>query len=271
MVRPLTLGLVQMRVEPNTFATNIEIACQWLNKAKAAQCNLVLFPEIHLAPFFPQYKNRRDLAISQPIDSKHIARLQQHCRDVGIAALPNVYLEQDGKCYDATIGIDAYGEVRGVGKMVHVAQLDLFYEQDYYTPSDTGFQVFEIGDCKLGVVVCFDRHFSESYRECVMQGAEIILIPTANTKHEPLDLFEAELRGAAFQNSVFIAMANRVGREDAMKFAGESIVVDPRGRVVAKASDKEELIVVTIDLNEVQRVRDRCPYLSLVRDRLEGI
>ena len=97
------------------------------------------------------------------------------------------------------------------------------------------------------------------------KGADLIIVPTANTKAEPMEMFEWEMRVQAMQNQVFIAMCNRVGTEDKMQFAGESIVIDPRGKVLAKADDREQLLVCDIDLQEVKKVRSSLDYLSLRR------
>ena len=96
-------------------------------------------------------------------------------------------------------------------------------------------------------------------------GADLIIIPTANTKSEPLEMFEWEIRVQAMQNQVFIAMCNRVGLEGNMDFAGESLLVHPSGDVIIKAGDEEELIVQEIDLSEVSVWRKKRPFLQLRR------
>ena len=158
-------------------------------------------------------------------------------------AVPNIYLSEDGRNYDASILIDTDGTVIGIQKMVHVAQAKQFYEQDYYTPSNDGFKVFETKYGKIAIVVCFDRHYPESIRTELMEGAELILIPTVNTKSEPSEMFEWELRVQAFQNSAIIAMCNRVGQEGSMVFSGESVVIDANGDVLSKADDKERIMI----------------------------
>lgn len=149
--------------------------------------------------------------------------------------------------------------------MVHIAQNKNFYEQDYYTPSDDGFKVFHTPFGNVGIVICFDRHIPESIRSCALKGADLIIVPTANTKAEPMEMFEWEMRVQAMQNQVFIAMCNRVGTEDKMQFAGESIVIHPGREVIAKANDQEQLLTCDIDLNEVKKVRNNINYLSLRR------
>ena len=110
-----------------------------------------------------------------------------------------------------------------------------------------------------------DRHLSESVRTCVLKGADLILIPTANTKAEPLTMFEWEIRVQAMQNQVFIAMCNRVGGEGDMDFAGESLVVYPSGDVIIKADDREQLVRCELNLAEAREWREKVPYLGTRR------
>ncbi len=149
--------------------------------------------------------------------------------------------------------------------MVHIAQLPGFYEQSYYTATDTGFRVYDTPLGSIGIVICFDRHFPESIRTCVIRGASLILMPTANTITEPRDVFECELRAAAFQNGVYIAMCNRVGAEGEAVFCGESTVVDRHGNVVSKGTATEALITADVDLSQVAAAHAKRPYLPLQR------
>jgi predicted amidohydrolase len=96
-------------------------------------------------------------------------------------------------------------------------------------------------------------------------GANLILIPTVNTKSEPLEMFEWEIRVQAFQNSVAIAMCNRVGAEGDMVFAGESLLADPNGNIVVKADDKERLIFAELDIQTAEKIRNKKPYTALRR------
>ena len=153
--------------------------------------------------------------------------------------------------------------VVGKQKMVHIAQCEMFYEQTYYTPSEEGFKVFDTPIGKIGIVVCFDRHYPESVRTEALRGADLIIIPTANTKAEPAELFRWEVQIQAFQSSVNIAMCNRVGLEENMDFSGESIVSDYNGETVALADDSETLLIAEIDLPAAAATRARKPYTSL--------
>ena len=187
------------------------------------------------------------------------------CKELKIYASPNFYIEEKGKRYDMSFLINDAGDIIGRQKMVHVAQCENFYEQSYYTPSEEGFQVFDTPIGRIGIVVCFDRHYPESVRTESLRGAELIIIPTANTAAEPQELFQWEVRVQAFQNSVNIAMCNRVGIEDKMVFSGASIVSGYNGDILALADDREQLVVADIDLPGASRERKERPYTSLRR------
>jgi predicted amidohydrolase len=260
----MRIALAQYALDPE-MKKNLSKVCQMMNAAARQDAQLICFPELCLSPFFPQFPGQDAGRYAMPIDHADLREIQLSCRSLSLVAAPNVYLDEKGSRFDASLLIDSQGAIVGVSKMVHIAQVPCFYEQDYYTPSDTGFNVYETPLGRIGIVVCFDRHYPESIRTCVLRGAQLILIPTANTMHEPRDLFEWELRVAAMQNGVYIAMCNRVGVEGAVTFCGDSVIVDPHGNVVAKADDKEVLLSAEIDLSEVEIARRNRPYLSLRR------
>lgn len=260
----MRLALVQLRLT-ESLEENLDLAVARLEEAAADGADVVCFPEIQLSPFFPQFPARDASRWAVSLDHEAITTLRRTCAELELVAFPNVYLEEGGTNFDATVAIDRNGEILGVSKMVHVVQVPRFYEQDYYTPSNTGFRVYETAYGTIGVVICYDRHFPESIRTCMLRGAEVIVIPTANTRDEDLELFEWELRVPAAQNGVFLAMCNRVGREHAMDFCGGSLVVGPAGQVLAKADDGEQILYAELDLESIAEERTKRPYLELRR------
>jgi N-carbamoylputrescine amidase len=258
------IALAQMKIRENTNE-NFEKALHLIEVAAQNGAQLICFPELQLSPFFPQYEGVDASNYVLSINDEKIKKIQEKCKEFNIIAVPNVYLEENNKYYDTSLIIDECGKIIGGSKMVHIMRCHKFYEQDYYSPSDTGFRVYDTIIGKIGIIVCFDRHIPESFRLCALQGADLIIIPTANTKDEPLEKFEWELRIPAMQNNIFVAMCNRVGKEGEMDFAGESIVVDPNGDVVVKADDKEQIVYADIDITMVQKCREQRPYLSLRR------
>ncbi len=249
-----------------SFEKNYENSIMAIKEAAGQGADLILFPEVHLTEFFPQYPKRDVSSYALKIESDVVKGFCNACRDHKIMAAPNIYLEENGKCYDASILIDKTGQIIGIQKMVHVAYADKFFETDYYTPADDGFKVFETEYGKIGIVVCFDRHYPESIRTEALMGADLILIPTVNTLQEPMELFEQEIRVQAFQNSVYVAMANRVGNEGEMDFAGESLIVSPQGETLMKADDKPGLVYLEIgDIKKATEIRENKTYTSLRR------
>ncbi len=258
----MKLGLVQMSMT-NDLTPNLDKSLKYCDMAK--DCDLVFFPEIQLTPFFPQYEKRCVDNYCIDINNIAIQKFTEKAKAHNYYLSPNVYLEFQNARYDASLWIEPNGEISDIAKMVHIAQNEKFYEQDYYTPSDDGFKVFHTSFGNVGIVICFDRHLPESIRTCALKGADLVIVPTANTKAEPMEMFEWEMRVQAMQNQVFIAMCNRVSAEDEMEFAGESLVIDPNGNVIAKADDTEQLLTCDIDLQEVKEVRKKLDYLSLRR------
>ncbi|MEE1228932.1 MAG: carbon-nitrogen hydrolase family protein [Lachnospiraceae bacterium] len=232
---------------------------------EAADGDLLFFPEIQLTPFFPQYPGRNVDKYVSRIKSREVEVFCQQARENHLFLSPNLFIEEDGRRFDRSLWINADGVVQDSASMVHIYQGDKFFEKDYYTPSQDGFKVYDTPFGKVGIVICFDRHIPESIRTCALMGADLIIIPTANTKEEPLDMFEWEIRVQAMQNSVFIAMCNRVGREDQMDFAGESLIADPFGNLVIKADDQEGLIQADFDLSIASQKRQSMPWFELRR------
>lgn len=263
----MKIALAQMKIS-GCIMENVDKTLALIRKAAEDGAKLICFPEIQLSPFFPQYAGQDASRWAIPRDSPVIARVCAACKGAGIYAAPNFYVEDGGRRYDMSLLIDDQGTILGRQKMVHIAQAACFFEQDYYTPSEEGFRVFDTPLGKIGIVVCFDRHYPESVRTEALRGAELILIPTANTKAEPSELFQWEIKIQAFQNSVHIAMCNRVGLEGEMDFSGESIVADHSGATLALADDREQLLFADVDLSAARQAREQKPYTSLRRPEL---
>ena len=263
----MRLALAQMKMSKSP-AGNLEKALCFIRDAADRGADLICFPEIQLTPFFPQYEGLDVSGYVLREDDAPVRAVRDACRDARIYASPNFYLEYDGKRYDTSLLIDRDGQIVGRQEMVHIAQCPCFYEQDYYTPSKEGFRVFDTALGRIGIVVCFDRHYPESIRTEALRGADLILIPTANTVDEPSELFQWEIRVQAFHSSVFVAMCNRVGPEGAMLFSGESIVSGPGGELLALAGADEELLLCDLDPEDARVMRSRKPYTQLRRPDL---
>lgn len=266
MTKSIRIALVQMSAESD-FAANLEKSLAAIDEAADAGANLVCFPEIHLSPFFPQYRDSDASQYLVSIEDEAVRLFREKGRERGVVVVPNFYLKEGGNRFDASPIIDTDGSIVGISKMVHVVQAPLYFEQAYYTPSDVGFRTFDTSVASVGVAICFDRHFPESFRLLKLRGAQIVLIPTANHAAEALEKFEWEVRVAAMQNRLFVAMCNRVGKEGEMSFCGESIVADPNGDVVVKADASEQLVLADLDLSLLDGLADERDYLELRNPR----
>jgi predicted amidohydrolase len=260
----MKIALAQMAMTENIEA-NLKKSLALIEQAAAKGADLVLFPEIQLSPFFPQYENQDASQYLMTPDSPYLKAVQDACARHRIYASPNFYMHLNGKNYDTSFLIDSTGKILGAQKMVHVAQAPAFFEQDYYTPSDDGFKVFDTPFGKIGIVVCFDRHYPESIRTEALKGVNLILVPTANITDEPDELFQWEIKVQAYQNSVGIAMCNRTGAEGAVTFSGRSIVAGPDGETLALAGGDEAMLYAEIELGQAAARRQAKPYTGLRR------
>lgn len=263
----MKIALAQMEME-ETMERNLERSIFLIEEAAKKEADLICFPEIQLSRFFPQYEKKDYDRYAINMDSIYVKRIQDACKENHIYAVPNFYIKDKLKKYDMSLLIDNHGQMIGKQKMVHIAQVEQFYEQDYYTPSEEGFQVFDTPLGRIGIVICFDQHYPESIRTSVCKGADLIIIPTANTKAEPVEMFAWEVKVQAFQNSVNIAMCNRVGTEGQMEFSGQSLVCDYNGETIAIADDQGQLLLADINLADAKAARNEKPYCSLRRPEL---
>lgn len=227
-------------------AENVSRGLEAVRTAAAGGARLVAFPELAFTRFFPCSRVEGGIPadLGEPVPGPTTEAFSRLAADLGVVIVLNLYEREGNRAYDSSPVIDADGRVLGTTRMLHVAQMPCFYEQDYYTPGDHGAAVYETAAGRVGVAICYDRHYPEVMRSLGIQRADVVVVPQAGTVGEwPDGLYEAELRVAAFQNGYFTVLANRVGAEPAMEFAGESFVCDPAGRVIARAPGREEAIL----------------------------
>lgn len=245
-----------------------------LDDAAAAGAKLVAFPELAGLPFFPQHQRAADaLALAEPIPGPTTARIAERAERHGLVIVHNLYeVTDDGRTYDSSPVIDADGTLLGVTRMVHITDYTCFHERAYYAKGDRGAPVYETAVGRVGVAICYDRHFPEYTRALGVAGAQLVVVPQAGTPDEwPEGMYEAEVRTAAFQNGYFAALCNRVGLEERLTFAGESFVVDPEGRVLARgAREAEDLVVCDLDLSACEQSTARRLFWQDRRPELYG-
>ncbi|HEV2852570.1 MAG TPA: nitrilase-related carbon-nitrogen hydrolase [Thermoanaerobaculia bacterium] len=267
----MRIALAQLSASPDRKA-NLVHALETMTAARAAGAELIAFPEVILDRFFPQNPGDKEaFDLAEPIPGPTTERIAARARELGLVTVFNLYeLDDRGRRFDSSPVFDADGTLLGVTRMIHITDYEGFHEQDYYHPGDQGVPVYETRVGRIGVAICYDRHYPEVMRGLGVAGAELVVIPQAGTVGEwPEGLYEAEVRTAAFQNGYFAALANRVGVECRLHFSGESFAVDPEGRVIARGKSLEEdLVLADVDLSScadstARRLfwRDRRPEL----------
>lgn len=232
----MRIALVQQRAGADPAENRDRGRAAFLEAARNG-ARLVAFAELAFTRFYPQAPataSSRGLAETVPGPTTDL--FAGLARETGVVAVLNLF-ERDGeRTFDASPVIDGDGRLLGVTRMVHIMDGPGFHERGYYAPGDRDRFVFDTSAGRVGVAICYDRHFPEYMRGLRLARAELVVVPQAGAAGEWTEgIFEAELQVAAFQNGYYAALVNRVGREDALEFAGESFVVDPDGRVTARA------------------------------------
>ncbi len=263
----IRIALAQMAVSED-LETNRQKGLDWVKQAAQASAQIICFTELGLLPFFPQYRaEKKFFQWAEPLTGPTVEKFREAAQANRLHVLLNFFERaQPGEYYDSTVLLQADGgPARGPVRMLHTAEEPGFNEKFYYWPGNTPPQVFDLGAVKIGVAICYDRHYPEYMRQLVLQGAEIIFTPFAGLRHDPLKMYEIEMQGTAFQNQVFIAAVNRVGKEPTVDFIGGSFVVDPAGEIIARGPrDEEKLLLVDCDLSRIEEMRQVRPFL---RDR----
>jgi beta-ureidopropionase len=268
MARNLRVALAQVAVGPER-EENVSRALRMMADAAAAGTQLIVFPEMSVDPFFPQYRaEKRFFDWGVPVPGPLTDRFQQEAARLGLAAVINLF-ERDtpGRYFDCSPVFDTEGRYLGKQRMTHILEGPGYNERYYYWEGDSGYPVFDLGPVCIGVAICYDRHFPEAMRALALGGAEVIVVPTATARLEAQfqAVWEVEMQAAAVANGVFVAVANRAGADDTLAFFGRSFAVDPYGRVLARApEDDVALLLADLDLDLVEKARRDMPFL---RDR----
>ena len=266
----MRIALIQQQAGPDK-QRNLDRGLTAMRRAAEGGAELVAFAELAFEPFWPQRPAEGDVKrLAEPVPGPTTAAFQALAEELGVVTVLNLYERDGDRCFDCSPVIDADGTLLGRTRMVHITEYPCFHEQGYYTPGDTGAPVYNTRAGRVGVAICYDRHYPEYLRALALGGAELVVVPQAGAIDEwPEGLYEAEMRVAAFQNGYFVALCNRVGEEERLHFAGESFVCDPSGRMVARAPSRQEAtLTAELDLDQVATsharrlfLRDRRPEL----------
>src|SRR5499426_1378417 len=275
----ITAGLIQMSLKGDTAMEPGKIRDLMLKahlplieKAAKQGVQILCFQEVFTQPYFCPSQDKKWYGGTERIpDGPTTQQMQKLAKKHGMVLVVPIYEEEmTGVYYNTAAVIDADGKYLGKFRKVHIPQVAGFYEKFFFKPGNLGYPVFDTQVCKLGVYICYDRHFPEGWRALALNGAEYIVNPSATVAGLSKYLWELEQPASAAANGVFIGAINRVGKEEPWadkmgEFYGSSYIVNPRGQIEAQASyDRDELLVHEIDLDMIRQVRDTWQFF---RDR----
>ncbi|ARU52609.1 acyltransferase [Cellulosimicrobium cellulans] len=247
----------------------IDVHEKHLRDAADQGARLVCFQELFYGPYFCQVQDAAYYAYAESVPGPTVERFSALAAELGtVVVLPVYEEEQPGVLYNTAAVIDADGRYLGKYRKTHIPHVRGFWEKFYFRPGNLGYPVFDTAVGRVGVYICYDRHFPEGWRALGLNGAEIVLNPSATSRGLSNYLWRLEQPAAAVANEYYVGAINRVGVEDLGDddFYGTSYFVDPEGAFVGEPADdhEEELVVRDLDLDLLRVVRDRWQFY---RDR----
>ena len=243
----------------------------YIRQAAKAGARIVCLQELFSGPYFCAEQQVRWYDFTEPVpEGATIRRMQDAARQHQVALIVPVYeREQEGVYYNTAAVISAAGEYLGKYRKTHIPHVAPgFWEKFYFRPGNLGFPVFDVGVARIGVYICYDRHFPEGARALGLNGAEIVFNPSATVAGLSEHLWKLEQPAHAVANGYYIGAINRVGVEapwNIGEFYGSSYFCNPRGQIVAQASrDRDEVLTADLDLDLIAEVRKTWQFF---RDR----
>jgi len=273
------LGLLQTSCSADP-AANLKKTLAAAERAAQSGANIICTQELFRSQYFCQSEDHEYFKLAERIPGPSTEAFQKLAKKHGVVIIASLFEKRASGVYHNTAAvIDADGSLLGIYRKMHIPDDPLFYEKFYFTPGDLGFRVWKTRFGKIGVLICWDQWYPEAARLTAMQGAEILFYPTAigwhpkekaeygENQHNAWELIQ---RSHAVANGCYVASVNRIGLEkpaggDGIEFWGQSFVAGTSGQILAKASgDKEENLIVPVDLAKVDVTRTHWPFL---RDR----
>ena len=276
--RPFRVALVQMRCSDDP-EDNMRRGCAMLRQAGAQGAQVTCLPELFRTQYFCQVEEAARFDLAEPIPGPTTEALARVAREAGMVVVGSIFEKRAvGVYHNTAVVLDADGTLRGRYRKMHITDDPLYYEMYYFTPGDLGFQTFLTTFARVGTLVCWDQWYPEAARLTALKGAEILFYPTAIGWHPSekaefgaaqASAWETIQRAHAIANGIYVAAVNRIGHEGpaegGIEFWGSSFLADPFGRIIAKAGqDTEEIVIADCDPRLQEETRRNWPFL---RDR----
>lgn len=281
MTKIVNLALVQMPCFDSP-GDNLSKAHKKIIEAKKKGAHIVGLSELFLSPYFCQTNDDQHFKLAEPVPGPTTNSLGEIARKEGVVVVGSIYERDGSDYYNTAVVLDANGSYLGKYRKLHIPDdLEHHYSEKYYfKPGNLGVPVFQTKFGKISVLVCWDQWYPEAARIAAEKGAQILFYPTAigwqlsekgnEVGQTEFDAWVTIQRSHAIANGIFVAATNRVGLEQKIDFWGGSFVCDPFGKILQQASsDKEELLVVSCDLGQIEETRRSWPFLDCRRMKVE--
>lgn len=268
MARKVKSGLIQLSLPKTEGEGTIQEICRamvdkhipYIEDAGKKGVQILCLQEIFNTPYFCPGQDKIWYESAEPIPGPTTEEMQKYAKKYNMVIVVPIYeKEMAGFLYNSAAVIDADGKYLGKYRKNHIPHTSGFWEKFYFKPGNLGYPVFQTAYAKVGVYICYDRHFPDGARCLGLNGAEIVYNPSATVEGLSKYLWKLEQPAHAAANGYFMGCINRVGTEKPWnlgKFYGSSYFVDPRGQIFATASeDKDELLVAEFDLDMIDEVR----------------
>ena len=278
MSQSVTVGLLQMACSADPEA-NLQKAMAAAERAAKQGAQIICTQELFRSQYFCQTEDHKYFDLAEPIPGPTTAAFQVLAKTREVVIIVSLFEKRaPGVYHNTAVIIDADGSVLGRYRKMHIPDDPLYYEKFYFTPGDLGFRSWQTRYARIGVLICWDQWYPEAARLTALQGAEILFYPTAIGWHpgekaehgqRQHDAWETVQRGHAIANGCYVAVPNRVGHEklsgDGIEFWGQSFAVGASGELLSRATaEKEQELIVELDLSKVEQTRTHWPFL---RDR----
>ena len=260
MAEVVRAGLVQARWAGDKD-TMVKNAIESIRQAASDGAQVVCLQELFYGPYFCQVQEPEWFDWTEPVpDGPTTRQLMDLARELGVVLVAPVYeVEQAGVFYNTAAVIDADGRYLGKHRKNHIPQVKGFWEKYYFRPGNLGYPIFDTAVGRIGVYICYERHFPEGWRALGLAGARIVFNPSATSRGLSEYLWRLEQPAAAVANEYYVGTINRVGVEPLgdNDFYGQSYFVDPRGQLVGEAASDtdEEVVVRDLDMGLLEEVR----------------
>lgn len=277
----MKIGILQQRVGDNVKA-NMQHIAEGIEKLAKDGAQLIVLQELHNSLYFCQTENVDNFDLAEPIPGPSTEFYGALARRLGVVIVTSLFEKRAAGLYHNTaVVMERDGSIAGKYRKMHIPDDPAYYEKFYFTPSDLGFHPIDTSVGRLGVLVCWDQWYPEAARLMALQGAELLIYPTAigyadsdtpDEQERQREAWTTVQRGHAVANGVPVITANRVGFEPdpsgqtkGISFWGSSMAVGPQGEMLWRAGrDEEESVVIDVDMSRCEQVRRWWPFL---RDR----